>query len=624
MTATFSPRKFRQARARAEDDRGITDTQLARLTGAKRSEILLYAQGRRVPDPVRIKALADALGVRPVDLSAGSRNGWTLAELRRASGWTARLLARDLKVSERSYLRLEHDGLPPARLRHVLHLLPALLGITDAELHRHLDRSPGTRRRHSEARPLLAQLIDRHLHPGCLEEPAAGADEIAALAALYHCSAPAMASILTREITALRQMHHRRALARASADFAPARHEQDHALAQFTAENRRIAQRRTSLPSRLDAFFRQMLSQDAWHTLLLLHQVPKPRLWRSRRELPLTDAGLNGLPARFSEQQSALAGHAPRYRITAEGRLHCTQYGDWYDACYPNIAACAAAGLALLTGHLPPATLTGMLQACDTLLLSFDALLCRLFADDLGTVSDQLLHAARDLGLAVPAHRPPDPVGVFRALLRQASPAQAKPLDHLLASAEIKAASQAPASTGIARLLPGLTRGPWRLAIVTDHSAAAVDTFLARLPLPATTRTRITVIGRSADPPRTKPHPHTLHQALLHLDASPDTTLLIGGSLLDALAAQSARIPFIGVTTRPKTLREAGVAHVVPSWRTVVQALAEPSRRLRPTPPRPLTAPADLTAPPTPTEPDSQSAPPTESAPRRRHRVPPL
>ncbi|MFJ9298827.1 helix-turn-helix domain-containing protein [Streptomyces asoensis] len=606
MTGTFSPHKFRRARARAEGGRGITDTQLARLAKAKRSEILLYEQGDRVPDPARIKALADALGVRPIDLSAGSRDGWTLAELRRASGWTARLLAHDLKVSERSYLRLEHDGLPPARLRHMLYRLPALLNITATELHHHLDRSPGTRRRHSTARPLLAQLINRHLQPGCLEEPADNADEITVLASLYHCSTSAMTSILTHEITVLRQMHRRRALARASADFAPARHEQDHALAQFTAESRRIAQRRASLPSRLDAFFRQMLNQDAWYTLLLLHQVPKPRLWRSRRELPLTDAGLNGLPTGFAEQQSALAGHAPRYRITAEGRRHCTQYGDWYDACYPNVAACAAAGLAPLTGHLPPTTLAGMLQSCDTLLLSFDALLCRLFADDLGTVSDQLLHAARDLGLAIPAHRPPDPVGVFRALLRQASPAQAKPLDRLLESAEIRAASQAPASTGIARLLPGLTGGPWRLAIVTDHSGAAVETFLARLPLPAATRARITVIGRSGHSPRMKPHPYILHQALSHLGASPETTLLIGGSSLDALAAQSARVPFIGVTTRPKALREAGVAYVVPSWRTVVQALAEPTRRLRPVPPRPLTASTDPTTLPTPAEPPAR------------------
>lgn len=572
MADKFSPQRLRHARERADGGRGISEEELARRIGAKRAEIAAYEQSRSRPEPARIRALAAALGVYPLDLSEESRLEWTLADLRRASGWTARSVSRELQVSERSYRRLETEGLEPARQRGLVRRVAVLLQVGSAETEECLSRSPGVHRRLGAVEQALRRLLERCLRPGCLDEPHLADAEIICLAALYHCPVSMVARILAQEISLLREMHRREAAACATADYAPTREEQALARKRADTESERITLCRTQLPGRLDAFFRQMLTQDSWHTLHTMQKARTVRTWWSRAELPGTGEGLDGLPFDYLEEK---AGPVVQYRLSGAGHRHCVQFGSWYNACYPSAAARVAASVALLTGYMPSEALTSLLASCDTLLFSFDALLCHLFADDLKTVSDLLLHTARDLGLSVSAHRPSDPVGVFRALLRQATRSQTRRLDQLLASAEMKAARDAVAQPSIAALLQTLAHGKWRLAIVTDHSAAAVRTFITRLPLPAATRRHITIVGRSSHPARMKPHPHTLTQALQELGGSFDRTVLVGGSPLDAAAAQRARITFIGVAPAPRAaaLRGEGVSRLVPSWRTLIEAL---------------------------------------------------
>jgi len=49
--------------------------------------------------------------------------------------------------------------------------------------------------------------------------------------------------------------------------------------------------------------------------------------------------------------------------------------------------------------------------------------------------------------------------------------------------------------------------------------------------------------------PEPKPHPGALQLALSKLGVAPEDAVYVGDNIVDAMAAQAANIPFIGVTT---------------------------------------------------------------------------
>ncbi|MER5384287.1 helix-turn-helix transcriptional regulator [Streptomyces sp. NPDC002688] len=131
---TRLPAAVTGAREGADGGRGLSDAELARRIGARRWEIVAYEQGDRRPEPARIRVLAEALKVAPEALSDGRRGERTLSDLRRARGWTAQSLSRELQVSERSYRRLECEGLEPACQRGLVGKVAVLLEIDGVEM----------------------------------------------------------------------------------------------------------------------------------------------------------------------------------------------------------------------------------------------------------------------------------------------------------------------------------------------------------------------------------------------------------------------------------------------------------------------------------------------------------
>ncbi|MFF8946690.1 HAD hydrolase-like protein [Streptomyces sp. NPDC014864] len=580
LAVMFDGVRLRQARAAADEGRGVSAAELARRVRATKAQILSYENGASRPDPQRIRELARALGIEPLQLSdLRDSQEWTLADLRRAHGLRALDAGRSLGLSLRAYRRLESEGFVPAHRFDLMGGLAGLLGISVGEAEEYLCRAPLLSQRLDDVREPLTCLLSHYLQPRNLDRPGPGDDEIVMLAGLYRRSPLTVARILGHEIVRLRGMRRRQVGFEAAADFGATAEEQSKGRSAAQAEARKIRDVIDALPQSMDAFFRCMLPQDTWRILALFYALRPLGGWLSCEQLQATAAQLAVIPSHLLERRTAQKD-APKaeYRISEQGAKHCAAYRSWYDACYPAVQSFVQVNEHALAGHMRDSDLHDLFARSQAVLFSFDGLLCQLFGQhNLQTVSDRLLHNAQLLQLALAPQTPTDPVGMLRALVRQGSPAQIRQLDRLLTGFETEAARHAAPLPGVHQLLRTLTESNRRLAVVTDHASCAVEAFLERLPaeIPAS---RIAVFGRPSDPELIKPNPHGLARATAVLKVPHARTLLMGASVADALAAQSAGIAFVGVaatTRRARMLRDAGATRTVASVRTVNAVLKE-------------------------------------------------
>lgn len=107
--ANFDPQRLIAAR-RAN---GLSHDALGALVGVARSNLIAYEKGRRTPSPVRLAALASALGVDPLELTTTpSVAEATLSDLRLRAAISNAELARRAGISA-SYLFLVSTGTRP-------------------------------------------------------------------------------------------------------------------------------------------------------------------------------------------------------------------------------------------------------------------------------------------------------------------------------------------------------------------------------------------------------------------------------------------------------------------------------------------------------------------------------
>ncbi|WP_122614414.1 HAD hydrolase-like protein [Streptomyces sp. Tu 4128] len=575
----FDGKRLRRARAAAEDGRGISAEALARRIDATKAQVLAYENGLVRPDPRRIQDLAQALGIEPLQLSdtSGART-WTMSDLRRAHGLRAEDVSRTLGLSLRTYRRLENEGLVPAHRFNLMSELAELFAIGTHEVEEHLCRAPLLSQRLDDVREPLACTLSFYLQPRNLERPGPGDDEIVALAGLYRRSPLTLARIVGHEIARLRGMLRRQLRFEAVASYGATAEEQAKGQAAAQAEGRKIREVMDALPHNLDTFFRSMLPLEAWRTIALFHALRPLGGWLSTGQLNAKSEQLAMIPAQLLERRTTGKDAAKaEYRISEQGAKHCAAYRPWYDACYPAVQALVQVNERALAGHMQQSDLHDLLAQSDAVLFSFDGLLCRLFGRDLQTVSERLLSGAQSLQMVLPPQTPTDPVGMLRALVRHGTPGQIKQLDRLLTQCETEAARHVTPLPGVSQLLRALADSPRRLAVVTDHASDAVHVFLERLPADIPPG-RIAVVGRPDDPELMKPNPHGLARATAALNARHARVLLVGESIADALAAQTARIPFVGVaatTRQARMLRDAGASRTVASVRTITAVVKE-------------------------------------------------
>ncbi|MFD5013742.1 helix-turn-helix domain-containing protein [Streptomyces chartreusis] len=574
----FSGTRLRQARSRAAAG-PLSAEGLAEKVGASKAQILAYENGQRVPEPPRIRQLADALGISPLELANQSgMRAWQLADLRRANGLRASDLCSNLGLKPHSYRRLETAGLTADGRYGLSQRLAAALGVSMRALERHFTNAPAVRQRLDSIRQPLTSLIEKHLGRGCTSSPEATDQAVKEIAACYARSVTTVARLLSQEVLTLREMRHRQAIQAATAFYGPTAEEQQRARRRMVDEEARVNQLISSLPRRLDSFFRAQLAPASWETLSQLH-------------LARTNERILALVAPAVAQDSTLApliqpaarrttASGPGlYDISGEGQRHYLNFKHWYEVLYPWVDDSLR--------HFQQQTAVGeppelqWLRQCfvqsQTILFSFDGILCRLFADNVRSVSGHLVQAASSLQLDAGAGGSADPVALLRSAVDSGSPEQVRQLDSILTTYETAAARRAEPLPGAAQLLGALGRGPWRLAVVTDHATAAVQTFLTHLHPEDGNAPQLGVFGRPNDPRLMKPHPHAIFLATNRLGGDRSRTVLIGESLADALAARAAGVQFIGVAAQQshaRRLKEAGAVNVVETLTTLLAAVS--------------------------------------------------
>lgn len=221
-----------------------------------------------------------------------------------------------------------------------------------------------------------------------------------------------------------------------------------------------------------------------------------------------------------------------------------------------------------------------ILTAAPHVLLDFDGPVCAVFG---GQTSD---HAVADLLRLVLGQRagelPPtvlhtaDPFEVLRfgGLL---GPNGLDTVEARLTVAERRAESTAPATPGAVDTIIELHRVSRSITVVSNNSAAAVADYMHQHDL---MRFIDGIAARtSSNPDLLKPNPHLLHQAIRDRATNPASCVLIGDSVTDVDAAQSAGVRSIGYANRPgkaDRLSGAGANVVV----TEMVAIANGARML--------------------------------------------
>lgn len=580
----FSGKRMQEIRQEAHGGRGVSRAQLARTLDVTERLLLAYETEARRPDPQRIRELAVALDVTPRAFTAGDTRAWTLAELRSASGWRAVDISRELGISLRSYRRVETEGLVhPKRYG----LMGELAGCLEADLEDIdicLSNVPAVRQRVGAAAEHLAVLLARYTAPRELTLPTAEEPRIAQLADLYDRPALAVTRIVEHEVMRIRGTMRRLINFSAAAEYGASAAEQAGAQKAVEDQQRRIDGVRTSLPARMDSFFRRQLPADSWRALAVLQTMRNLFHWLSPEQVGIEASVMASLPAHLCNRRLADAGEY--FQVSRQGAAYVARFRSWYDALYPGVGVALAERENHFSGFVSSSELHGHFRDAETVLFSFDGLLCRLFGTNMLSVSDQIIQTAHSMRLSVGPSTPTDPAGMLRHLVRHASVPQIRRLDHVLTTHETEAARTAQPLPGVDHLLRILTEGQWRLAVVTDHSGAAVEAFLDNM-APMTGHERVEVFGRPEDPRLMKPHPHGVALAVSALGGPRSRALLIGESVADALAAQAAGVMFIGIAaTRRKAemLRDAGAKVTVKSLREIIAVV----RSLTPEPMLPV------------------------------------
>jgi transcriptional regulator with XRE-family HTH domain len=340
--ANFSPDALRALRtniyARPQVV-SLTAEELARAVGATKAQILAYENGHRVPDPPRIRALAQALKVSPWHLmEEDTRDTWTLADFRRAYGLRAQDVVSLLGISPKNYRRFENEGIVPSRRPRFLDEVATALGMPRHMVETAIDRTPAVRRRQARAAELVVAMAERYVpRPGTWRGPALGDPHLGELATAYGRPVQRIRRVLAHELGELRQTEVRAQRERAIAEYDTDRTRQLSARHALVRWHELFDKTLARIPRRLEQFHRTAQPSDVWQLLVDLYNaeaVPRPDAgtWM------VTDLLCDNpevLPPSLVEQRKvddvAVCG------LTGEGVRHVQTFSSLYVSLYPGV-----------------------------------------------------------------------------------------------------------------------------------------------------------------------------------------------------------------------------------------------------------------------------------------------
>lgn len=188
-----------------------------------------------------------------------------------------------------------------------------------------------------------------------------------------------------------------------------------------------------------------------------------------------------------------------------------------------------------------------LLASKPNVLLDFDGPVCSVFG---GVGADNVARQLRGrLGLSE-QHSADlrDPFDILRYAATEGD-REAVEAERELTSLEVEAVASATSTPGAAELLQTLAQRHQRVVIVSNNSTAAVRAYLD---LQGLSSLIYDISARTdSDPTLLKPSPHLLQQAIDRLDTTPQQCVMIGDSLADIEAAQTARIAIVAYANKP-------------------------------------------------------------------------
>lgn len=198
-----------------------------------------------------------------------------------------------------------------------------------------------------------------------------------------------------------------------------------------------------------------------------------------------------------------------------------------------------------------PEVLGGILAHAGSLLLDFDGPVCSVFAeipasDVACQLRDMLDQAMSDYVLASD-----DPFEILRYALRLGGP-DANYVEASLTAHEVEAVQSATPTRDAHELIRAWVDTGRRVAIVSNNSSAAVDTYLHKHKLSDLVSAVSARTGSNFR--KLKPDPYLVDRCLTSLDVDPNSAVFIGDSLSDISAGRAVGVTVVGFANKPRKL----------------------------------------------------------------------
>ncbi|MGK5451272.1 helix-turn-helix domain-containing protein [Streptomyces radiopugnans] len=341
--AKFDPQILKKLRASREvGGRTLSAAELAGLLKTSKARVLAYESGRSVPEPGRIRQIAQIFGVHPRELYEPARGRpEQIRDLRSYAGFTAAEIAEHLGVSRATYRDIERQGILPTRDDGTLPLrLADALRVPLSMIHRALDHHPVAAQRREAITAHLQVLFDRaheQYQPAVVNPDEA---ELLEITKLLRRPVTVVCRLVNHELALYRSMLKRLQVANVNVAYAQSAKAAEEASKSGAALEAAIVERPVRAASTLVRFLAEAMTSQQWRTMVYL--LEHGSAWAVVPSLDEeTDQAWNGLIARgfVTEDRERQVTDGKRMNLTYEGWRRCSQQAPLYGCLYPRVAA---------------------------------------------------------------------------------------------------------------------------------------------------------------------------------------------------------------------------------------------------------------------------------------------